>query len=403
MKKVSLLLFSGIILVPLGISYFYISSRIHLIQDEYIHYDQIFRFLRFEKELNPGLMTYPGYHFILANIAKPLDFSEAEEVRLLAFVINILVIPLFYITARTLEEKTAKVKTLLFTFLPILFPFFPMIYTDMLSMICILLAFFFIVRKRYWLSGTFATVSIFIRQNNILWVVFLNAILYLKDYGFSIDRKKISLLIVRSFTFFLGIVIFLFGIWVTKGVVVSEYAKSYIHLSWSLANNVYIALFLYGFLFLPEVLFRIKDVLRLVRKKPWVLAIIVGFFPIFLLSFVNDHPFNQAPWFLHNLVLLVFTQTLVYKIAMYAIISVSFLTIATTRLRERYYYLFYPFTILYLLPYWLVDVRYSFIPFMFFLLFREERGGKMVTATVLYFLFWCFVFVYGTGKFWFFL
>lgn len=402
-RRVSVVVLFPVIFISILFSAFSIRRQNTFIQDEYFHYDQIRRFIHGDKLFNEALMTYPGYHYILASIARVVRVEDVTSMYVIALITNILVIPLFFVTAKTVDKNTSHTKTLLFTFLPILFPFFPMIYTDVLSLFFILLSYVFAIKRKPVLSGIAAGMSVFIRQNNIIWLVFINTILYVRNNGWTIDRKKIVNHIKGSSTFLLGLIFLLFIIYSGHGLVVSSYAKSYVHLSFSLVNNVYFFLCLFVFLFIPVIVAQLSEIVSLVKRKPWVLIILLIFFPLFFLSFVNDHPFNQAPWFLHNLVMVSFTQSPGMKIFFYLIISISVLTLATIKFREKYEYLIYPFGVIYLLPYWLIDVRYSFIPFMFLILFNKKKNITVMGATLLYFLFWCLVFVSGISNRWFFL
>ena len=59
------------------------------------------------------------------------------------------------------------------------------------------------------------------------------------------------------------------------------------------------------------------------------------------------------------------------------------LSLMVTRLRQPFHYWIYPFTIVFLLPLWLIEQRYTFIPFALWILFRreEDRGFEWKLAS----------------------
>ena len=112
--------FIFIFLLSLG-SFYLIKSKVPLIQDEYFHFDQIERFINSDYSINTLLMTVPGYHLLISVIARIIQVKSLLEVSVIAWLINLTVIPIFYLTARNIELKSALIKTLEFSFFPLIF------------------------------------------------------------------------------------------------------------------------------------------------------------------------------------------------------------------------------------------------------------------------------------------
>jgi hypothetical protein len=66
-------------------------------------------------------------------------------------------------------------------------------------------------------------------------------------------------------------------------------------------------------------------------------------------------------------------------------IAYSMLSLCVTRLERRSFYLLYPFTIFFLLPNEVIEVRYGFIPLALFLLFKEKDSWKMTAITLAFY------------------
>lgn len=206
-KSLSLLLVAAVILVAHISAFVTVRQKIGLIQDEVYHYSQIAQFASGNFEFNPGLMTVPGFHFLISEFVKPFGTVSIDLVRSVVFLINLGSIFIFYLIVRKLNEKDALIKTLQFSFFPLIFPFFPLIYTDIVSLIMVLLSFYLMIHKRFFLSAIFSILSIFIRQNNIFWLLFINILMYIRTYGFRLRWNFILVHMKKSWLFVLGVVI----------------------------------------------------------------------------------------------------------------------------------------------------------------------------------------------------
>lgn len=360
----------------IGISFLRIRSQI-LIVDEGNHLDQIMRFVHGDTQFNQILMTVPGYHFVLALIIKSLGITALPDVRMVSFFINILILPVFYIILKTIKNPTPLFSTVRYGFFPILFPFLFLIYTDIFSLLLILLAFYFVLKNKYMESGVFISMSLFVRQNNVIWLLFFNLILYFLQYGYSFDKKSVTTHLRKSIPYVFGVL--LLGLFFIKsgGVVVSGYAKSFMHVSWSLFGNVYFCLFVAGIVFLPHLLSQFSKMKRFIQANKLVIPLIILFFFFYHATFINDNPFNHSVWFMHNLALEFFTKDFLNKSIFFCVVCYSLLAIMVSDLRVKWGWFLYPFTIVYLLPYWLIEERYYLIPLTLFLLVSKPVSRKI--------------------------
>jgi alpha-1,2-glucosyltransferase len=158
-------------------SFFFVLSFSSLYADEEVHYDQIARFARGDLSLNPALTTLPGYHALLGLIGYVTGVTNIPFMRFLSFLIGLATIGVFGLISRELYRDAGFLRVLQLAFLPILFPFFFLLYTDVLSLLFVLLAFFFILRERPTLAAVMSLAGVLVRQTNIVWLLFFFAFL----------------------------------------------------------------------------------------------------------------------------------------------------------------------------------------------------------------------------------
>jgi len=158
-------------------SFFFVLSFSSLYADEEVHYDQIARFARGDLSLNAALTTLPGYHALLGLIGYVTGVTSIPFMRFLSFLIGLATIGVFWLITRELYRDAGFLRVLQFTFFPILFPFFFLLYTDVLSLLFILLAFFCILHERPTLAAVMSLAGVLVRQTNIVWLLFFFAFL----------------------------------------------------------------------------------------------------------------------------------------------------------------------------------------------------------------------------------
>lgn len=414
-----------LILAVQSVCFFLISGNNFLMVDEYYHYRQIISFINGQNILTEGLSIIPGYHAVIALVASFLRWNTLFQIRLIAYLFNLLSILIFYLVARVISGREAGIKTLEYSFFPIIFPFFPLVYTDIFSILIILSSLLFALKKQYFLSGVLGIGSLLIRQNNIVWLVFIN-LLTIK----TAKSWRQSLVFIVGYLFF---VIFLIE---NHGIAVG--ARQEQQLTLTHFGNLYFFLFASFILFLPLIIYRFfcgsrhisslaYKIFLLARREgsasillkrllvviipnvsfhKFILAFrmrsskisycfamifslvlpILIFFAVYLLTFENSHPWNQYTYFLRNRILILATASFWSKSIFFIPIVLAVLFFVTSKLEKRQYYLLYPFIFFYLLPLPLVEMRYYFLPFTLFILFRKMERLPMEYATVAFYL-----------------
>jgi alpha-1,2-glucosyltransferase len=345
-----------------------------LLVDERDGYDQIMRFTRSVTDLNPEISSVRGYHLAVAMILRLIGNTSTAVVRYTVTLVNLLAVVAVYLMARTVDPHAAGLKTLQFFFMPIMTLYFLLMYTDHFSTALVLFSILLTIRRRYALGALVAVISVFVRQTNIVWLLFDNTLFYLQEYGWNLSLKRILTHLSRSWLTWVGCLLFVVFVVVNGGFAVGQKEMHPLALS---LENIYFGLFLLVILFLPLTLVSAVKVFRLVQRKPAVLLLVIPFFFLFLLTFTNSHPFNQYPWFIRNKMLMFFASGLVERVPYFAFIGYGILVLAVTKLLRKEYYLIYPASVLTLVPMTLVEQRYAMIPIALFLLFRKT-GSPVV-------------------------
>jgi alpha-1,2-glucosyltransferase len=280
--------------------------------------------------------------------------------------------------------ESVRTKTLQYVFFPILFPFFFLLYTDVFSLLLVITAFFFALKKNYNLTAIIGIASILVRQNNIIWLLFLYIFLYFQEYS-TINKEIIKNHIKKSWLFLLGFLAFAIFLFINKGIALGDEAR---HPGGIFFGNIYFLLFLFFFLLLPFNLANLPKIIEKIKQNKKIIPLLLAIFIFYFFTFQNTHPYNQPQYsfFLRNQILLFFTSSLFLKILFLLPIAYSILSIWATKLPSKACYLIYPTAILYLLPSWLIEQRYYLIPFALFLALKEKKSNTVEYLTIIMYI-----------------
>jgi alpha-1,2-glucosyltransferase len=142
------------------------------IVDENYHAAQIFAFLRGNFVVVPALTTVPGYHLLMAGIAKLLSLHSMQGLRIINVSFGFISAFIFYAIRRFFDDPNALIYSVAFFFFPIFYPYYFLVYTDILSLSLILAAFLMALNERHILAACLLTFALLVRQNNVIWAAF---------------------------------------------------------------------------------------------------------------------------------------------------------------------------------------------------------------------------------------
>jgi len=399
-KRWSLWLLILLLLLAAVAGHLVISQTWQLV-DEEENLVQIRMFLNGQFREFEYIATTPAYHAMIALLAWLMNAQSLSEIRLISLMLGLSAVIGFFIAARRLNDMNAPLAASQFFFMPILLPFFFLLYTDVLSLGLLLFSVYGALTHRERLAGAAGILSVVVRQNQIVWLLFVFLLIYLIENGYFMNREAVKNHLRRSWIFLMGFAAFVFFVVVNHGVAIGD-RKMHPPYTFHL-GNVYFSLFLFLLVFLPLHLANAQKVCALIRRNPWVLAALGLLLSIYLPTFNDTHPYNFVHGFLRNVVLEFATLELWTKLFFFVSIAYTILSIAVTPLKKPAFYLIYPFWILTLVPAWLIEERYYLVAFSLFLLFRERQGRGVEYASLAYSMATGFFFLWGISQRWFFL
>lgn len=343
--------------------------------DEAIHLEQVQRYLagNFVTISTPG----GGFHAVAAIFAWLSGSANKESIRLFAIIVSGATILTFRSLIESFEPKARTVRTLQFTLFPLLFPFWCLIYTDVLALLLLLLAILAITRSRFHLSGILMILSMVVRQSYVVWVALLGVWTAAMNVGLPLRQ-----LARRGWSF--GIAAALFGLFVlvNDGVAIGDrdrHPEMQLH-----TENLLFMLACFFLTFLPLV---VSVLPRIARLHPALLiAVSICSAALFFGTFRVDHPYNDnvitGDIFLRNELLRAMTSSTLARAGASLAVALAALSLFVIRLRQPIHYLIYPFAALSVMPVWLIEQRYYLPAFALFMVFRESGSPNVERAIV---------------------
>ncbi len=411
--------------------------------DEPTYANRIYQILQGEQFFDRAIPASPAYMLIIAGMVylegkihavlpwfPVIDGQSISLLRANSLILSFACVILFFLVANAVViPGSSALRILQFLFFPILFPFFPLVYTDVTSLLFILIAIALMAKKHYHWAGLAACIAVVIRQTAIVWLVFLALLVLISVYenlpassswAQSGQRQPWRFYVqkIRSHwesflrpisTYVLGCIACIVFVFLNGSVALGDAAKH--PFPYFGTGNIFYFLFLAFFLFLPLCIRRARDVLLLCRQGR-VQVFLIILFLVYWLTFHVSHPYNLAPvvqefwrnfdtmtflrtghvpnigghssYYLRNNILVYFDTNSIRKLFFFLPAAYAAVFLISTPLQKSIYRLLYVFTILVLLPSWLIETRYSFVPFTLFLLWRVQESRKMEILLLLY-------------------
>jgi len=100
-------------------------------------------------------------------------------------------------------------------------------------------------------------------------------------------------------------------------------------------------------------------------------------FLLYFFFFKADHPYNHMGRFFRNWLLWKMLESPLSKCLHFLPIGYAILSLCVTPLSRRSFYLLYPFTLLFLAPLPVIEIRYCFVPFALFILFKGPDSERI--------------------------
>ncbi len=370
--------------------------------DEGIHYHQILLLAAGEYVQDAALTTIPGYHWLMAQFVRLAHSDSIGFLRGLNVLLGAGCVVSFARCRRLLGESAHDQRVLQFALCPIIFPYFFLIYNDVASLLLILVGVWLGLERRYALGAATLTLSLAVRQNNVVWLLAVPAITWLEQTANAYSWRNVRAFWRANWPLAIGLLLFVAFVVVNHGVAVGDRSRHPLVFG---TGNLFFLLFVYAFVFLPLVLARAPANLR-AAVAGWRNGLLLAlFFAFYLSTFASTHPYNniEPEYFLRNAVLMAVAASLGLKFVFFVPVLLAALDLVRS-VHERP--ILIPIVLasaVAVVPSWLIEQRYYIVSFALLLLFRPEGGHRAEQLTTL----WCgtlaIFFVYGIRQHLFFL
>jgi len=353
---------------------FLLARTMELRVDGENHLSQIQRYLA--GDFHTTSTASGGFHAAAAAFAWLTGQSGKENVRLFVLLVSAATILTFRSLVKSFEPQASTVRTLQFALFPLLFPFWFLIYTDVLALLLLLLAILALTRDRFHLAGVTMILSMAVRQTYVVWLAMLAVWTAVVNFAGPLRQ-----LVRRSMSFVIAASLFLLFVVVNGGVAVEDrdaHPDMELH-----TENLLFMLVCFFLLFLPLIISKLPKIARL--HPALLTGVTLTCVGLFFGAFQVDHPYNVATQetFVRNEILKVMTSSSLTRVVTGLAIALAALSLFVIRLRQPVHYLIYPFAALSLMPIWLIEQRYYLPTFALFMLFRESASPLVESAMVI--------------------
>ncbi|MEJ5207818.1 hypothetical protein [Denitratimonas sp. CY0512] len=144
------------------------------ILDDVVHWSQVKRFLNGDYRVYADALTnVPGYHWLLTGLLWSFGSDALGPMRVVTALMLVVCVLLFHRIRLRLHPADAQRASAQFFFLPVMFVYGYMAYTDVPALMFLLAALLATIHARHRTSALLLLASMAMRQNHVLWVVFL--------------------------------------------------------------------------------------------------------------------------------------------------------------------------------------------------------------------------------------
>jgi alpha-1,2-glucosyltransferase len=346
-----------------------------LIADELAHAEQVHRFVINDYTLVKGLTVIPGYHFIIAQVAKLFNVDSLMSFRTVtALLLFFILIPIFYYVS-----NRNIIKTWQFFLFPTMVTFYFLVYTDLFSLMFVLLAVYSAFKRWYVPSAVFIFLSYLIRQNNIFWGLYLIVYAYVTIKSEDTHIPFIHI-IWKLRGYIIGAVIFVGILYGMGSIVMGDTSH---HPFGFYFGNIWFMLFLFFFLFLPYNISQFSKIIEYLKNNKKILFLLIAIFLIGLGTYKVDHAYNhiaEKVWF--NLILLWSISSPLATILFFIPILYSILVLINVEIPMKWWLFIVTFLVVGMS--WLIEPRYYMVFYSFFLLFYKENKETEAYTTIYY-------------------
>lgn len=401
-------------LIAAGLFFFFLFFRnTPTLVDEWPYQKQITAFLQGNLTHNVGLSMPPSYHWLVALLLKPTGIESLAAMRLVSMLGAATGAIFFFQIVARLYPGQERIRTLQYLTLPVLSPYWFLIYTDLWSLSAILLAISLALQKRYFFSCLAITLASLIRQPAVIWAGLIALLIWDHTRQEAKGKPFIRLLLRRIWV--LGLLLAAFLLFMIRNHGVALYDRQAQSATIN-PTSLWFFLVIFAVLFLPQGVTGLETAWK--KYRPWIGRIAIGVLLLLLvfgLTFDRSNPFNAYESLsfyiegqvrlipvLHNQLLIqMATSPLIRFLTLLAVplalAGLCFTPLATIR---RGGFLLLAFLSVIVLS--CIDPRYDLVPLALFLAFRTPTTPRLERATAFFYFVVSSVLAIGSARLYFF-
>jgi len=339
--------------------------------DEHHHSRQVRAFCDGDLSLDRKITMVPGWHLLAAGVAGLTGDCSLAGMRRTNAGLGVLSGAAFLWAALALPTRFPFLRSLQYFVCPVLFPYQFLAYTEVATLLLLLVAAGFLLRGRAVAAGLVVCASLLLRQTNVVWLL-LVALCVLAERPLPPPR----VLLLRLWPCGVGLAGFAAFVLINGGIALGD---AQAHRAGIYPGNVAFTLLVAAIVFLPHNVYALWS--RRARLRAWWLVTAAALLAAwFLAEFGPAHAYNRFPGFARNALLLSAEDDVRMRAGLLMPLLVGLGGVLVTRLARPGLYALYPAALLSLLPIKLIDQRYGFPFLALFLLFREDDPRPVEAA-----------------------
>jgi alpha-1,2-glucosyltransferase len=319
----------------------------------------------------PAAAMLPGFQAVLAALAFLGNDCSPGTLRIYCFAFSIAYVLIVYAVLRQLTTPQNAVIRAAQTYLvPVVFPFNCLMYTDVFSLLVNTGALWACLQRRYVVAGAIMLLSLFVRQTNVVFILFLCGFSYLEIHGTQVTRDLVIGHLRRCWLWLVGISLFALFVLFQERVGLDDPANHPFTIS---AGNLLCSVVLVGIMFWPIFLAHCLVVLRWARQHSTILLAIVAASAAVAFAYSPTHIWNNNDWQLRNQLLDQLLGSNPRRLVLALILAATSLAIVARGFSRPSAWMVYVFWFLSLAPISLVEPRYQFGALLLYQVFRKSE------------------------------
>jgi alpha-1,2-glucosyltransferase len=341
--------------------------------DEDFHVPQVQRFCKGKYKLDRDITMLPGYHAFAAALGRVAHDCSARTLRGINVAIGVLI---FWVALRileTLRSKYALSRALSLNFLPILFLFEFVAYTDALAILFALGAMLLMLRRRWLIAGVVASLGVLVRQTNVVVLAFMVVVLWFERARYGSWSEQLRVFLSRAWPCLLGLGAFGVFVLVNRGVAIGDRGQ---HAAGLHVGNLYFALFLLAIVALPTGLSALRDKREPLSRSALFTVTLFASYVVYIVAFKVDHTYNSVPGFLRNELLAWVMHSPLTRSLFFVPIAFGLASVWATGFARAAHRAWLPIAAVMLMPESLIEHRYAILPIAFWMVLRKDSSAR---------------------------